>query len=260
MDFIGAAFDLTRFGWKIFPLSPGQKIPAIPKSAGGHGCLDATDDEETISRWAKENPKANIGIACGTASNIIVIDLDPRNGSDESIARFAAQNRFFPDTVTAHTANGGKHLYYAYEPSLINSKSVLARGIDIKTTGGYVVAPPSALDGGKTYRWVSSPLGEYLPRLPRWIVEALKPKPQPPFQKGRAEAPKDISKLVDYVSRAGEGDRNNILFWATMRAVEAGMLTHECRSLLCSAAVSAGLSHGEASKTIASAVKKGRSI
>ncbi len=256
--FLDAAFHLTQFGFRIFPLMPGQKIPAVSKRDGGRGCLDATDDEEIVAGWARRYPKANIGIACGQPSNCIVIDLDPRNGSAESVARLQSRKQIFTPTVTAMTANGGTHFYYAYEPSLKNSKSVLAPGIDVKTTGGYVVAPPSRLEGDRFYRWQNSPLGENLPRLPRWAVEALKPKPQPVIVFNRDAAPKDIGPLADYVSKAGSGERNNILYWAACRAAEAGLLGPAEIAALSSAAQSSGLEKTEAEKTIISARKKSR--
>lgn len=256
--FLDAAFYLTSFGWKVFPLAEGQKIPAIPQRFGGKGCLDATDDEDIIGKWATLYPRANIGLACGKASGVLVIDLDPRNGSDESIAKLAAKKQTFLPTVTAKTANGGTHLYYALEPGLKNSKSVLAPGIDVKTTGGYVVAPPSVLDGGKRYTWQNSPLAERLPRLPRWAFEALKPKPQPVVTFKRDSAPKDIAPLADFVSKSPAGERNKVLYWAACRAAEAGLLDgNACASLL-SAAIAAGLDKTESEKTIASATKKGK--
>lgn len=258
MQFLDAAFYLTQFGWKVFPLMPGQKIPAVPKAAGGRGCLDATDDENQISAWARRYPRANIGVACGEPSGIVVIDFDPRNGSDDSLAKLAARRQTFPITVTARTANGGTHLYYAFETSLKNSKSALAPGIDIKTTGGYVVGPPSVLEGGKHYVWANSPLGPNLPRLPTWIVEALKPRPKPVLAYERKESGGDVGKLADFVANAGKGDRNNKLFWAACRAAEAGQLDSNGKALLQSAAQSVGLDKIEVEKTIESAEKRGK--
>jgi hypothetical protein len=153
MRFLEAAFYLTQWGFKVFPLSTGAKIPMIPAAAGGRGCLDATDDEDIIGEWDRRYPAANIGLACGIPSGIIVIDIDPRNGGTVSVEKFVARKQLLPSTVEVATANGGRHLYYAWQPELKNSKSALAPGIDIKTTGGYVVAPPSILDGGKKYTW-----------------------------------------------------------------------------------------------------------
>lgn len=256
--FLDAAFHLTQFGWRVFPLMVGQKIPAVPKTEGGRGCLDATDDEEIIGKWARRYPRANIGLACGEPSRVLVIDFDPRNGSDESVARLRARKQLFTPTVTARTANGGTHLYYAFEPSLKNSKSVLAPGIDVKTTGGYVVAPPSVLEGNRRYVWAVSPLGGDLPRLPRWALEALKPKPQPVLAYNSKDAPKDVSHLADFVSKAGEGRRNNVLFWAACRAAETGQLDGAAAEALLNAARSSGLDKIDAEKTINSARKKGR--
>jgi putative DNA primase/helicase len=190
MDFLTEAFDLVRFGWKVFPLAPFSKIPAISKDDGGQGCLDATDDAEVIADWGHWYPNANIGIAAGEPSGFIAVDLDPRNGSEETIARLTAKKQTFPPTVEVRTWSGGTHLYYRWQPGIINSKSKLGRGIDVKTTGGYVVAVPSKIrcrETGKTgaYNWVRSPLGEHLPRLPQWAVEALKPKPEPSSPKPR---------------------------------------------------------------------------
>lgn len=256
--FLDAALNLTAFGFKVFPLSHGEKTPAISKRDGGKGCLDATDDENILASWAYRYPHANIGIATGRLSGCIVIDLDPRNGSEESVARFSGRKQTFLPTVTAKTANGGKHLYYAFEPALKNSKSALAPGIDIKTTGGYVVAPPSELLGGRKYTWARSPLGDQLPRLPRWVLEALKPKPQPVVVFNRDAAPKDIKPLVNFVAQAGEGQRNNSLFWAACRAAQAGQLDASAEASLIDAAITTGLDRVDAQKTIASARRKGR--
>jgi hypothetical protein len=254
--FLEAALDLTQFGFKVFPLLPGEKIPAVPKSDGGRGCLDATDDEYIIEAWARRFPKANIGIACGLPSGIIVIDLDPRNGSDASLRKLAERKQTFPPTVTVRTANGGVHLYYALEPSLKNSKSVLAPGIDVKTSGGYVVAPPSELHGGKPYSWINSPLGDRFPRLPQWAAHALKPKPVAQASYDRKDAPKDIAPLANFVSRIGEGSRNKSLYWAACRAAESGLLTQQARAALIEAAKAAGLPDTEVIKTIESARKR----
>lgn len=254
--FLDAAFYLTQFGFKIFPLMAGQKIPAVSKKDGGNGCLDATDDEDIVAEWARKYPRANIGIACGKESGCIVIDLDPRNGSEESIARLAGRKQTFLPTITARTANGGTHFYYAFEPSLKNSKSVLAPGIDVKTTGGYVVAPPSVLEGGRKYSWDRAPLGDSFPRLPMWALETLKPKPQPTIAFNRDNAPTNIRPLVDCVAGAGEGSRNKILFWAAMRLAEKGELDASAQAALIDAAVSAGLEKPDVVKTVASAYKK----
>jgi hypothetical protein len=263
MDFLTEAFELVRFGWKVFPLAPFSKIPAVPASRGGRGCLDATDDQEVIADWDREYPNANIGVAAGDPSGILIIDLDPRNGSEETVARLAAKKQTFPPTVEVRTWSGGTHLYYRWQPSIINSKSKLGRGIDVKTTGGYVVGVPSNVrckETGKTgaYTWVRSPLGDQLPRLPQWAVEALKPKQAPILQRTSIAAPKDVSALVRFVAQSPKGQRNNSLFWAACRTAEGGNLGQSEVSAFQNAAVSVGLDAIQAAKTIASAARRSK--
>jgi putative DNA primase/helicase len=253
--FLDAAFELTGYGFKIFPLLPGQKTPAISTKKGGKGCLDATDDEEIISGWAKRFPKANIGIHCGEASGIVVIDLDPRNGSDETVAELAKRRQTFLPTVAVRTASGGTHLYYAYEGSLKNSKSVLGAGLDVKTNRGYVVAPPSKLANGGNYVWINRPVDDRFTRLPHWVVQALRPKPQAIVAYDESRAPKDVRKLADFVSKSSEGSRNNTLYWAAWRLKESGQLSASNKSALIDAAVATGVDRIAAEKTVESAQK-----
>ena len=150
---------------------------------------------------------------------------------------------------------------FAWQPGIINSKSKLGRGIDIKTSGGYVVAPRSRVrqDGASgIYRWVRSPLGDALPRLPQWAVEALKPKPQPIIAPRPINAPKDISALVRFVANAKEGERNKSLHWAACRAAEAGLLDGAARQTFMQAALAAGETQRKALSTLASAATKAK--
>jgi hypothetical protein len=56
-----------------------------------------------------------------------------------------------------------------------NSAGKLGRGLDIRTTGGYVVAPPSIHISGKAYSWLESPEDASLAPAPAWLIGKLKP-------------------------------------------------------------------------------------
>src|SRR4051794_22759713 len=88
-----------QLGWAVFPLAPGQKTPLT-----AHGFKDATTDEAKIRGWWKAHPAANIGIACGSVSGIVVLDEDPRNGGD--VLPFS-----LPHTIQALTGGGGAHYF-----------------------------------------------------------------------------------------------------------------------------------------------------
>lgn len=260
MDFFNAALDLVQFGWKVFPLRAWAKEPLISKDDGGRGCHDATDDADMIAEWGRRFPNANIGIATGEPSGFLVVDFDPRNGSEETIAMLAAKKQTFPPTIEVRTWSGGMHLYFAWRPGIINSKSKLGKGIDVKTTGGYVVGAGSRVrqDGTSgVYGWVRSPLGDQIPCLPQWAVEVLKPKPQPIAPRS-INAPKDISALVRFVAHSRPGQRNNSLYWAACRAAEAGILTSTAKSAFISAAIAAGEERQKAISTVESAGRGSR--
>src|SRR6516225_10610028 len=59
-----------------------------------HGVKDASNDPKQISAWWVQWPDANVGIATGAVSTLVVIDIDPRNGGDAS---FAQLQKDFPD-------------------------------------------------------------------------------------------------------------------------------------------------------------------
>ena len=130
--------------------------------------------------WQQLHPHANIGLLCGSSSKVCVIDIDPRNGGEESLVRLARAGKRFTDTVESETPSGGRHKFYAYDPKVaVSGSNKLGSGIDISSNGHHVVLAPSYWPkADKFYRWVVPPLGTELPQLPKWVVEMLAPKPK----------------------------------------------------------------------------------
>ncbi len=122
-------------------------------------------------------PEANIGIATGEPSGFDVLDIDPQAGGDESITRLVEKYGPLPETPDAETGGGGLHVCFAHSDVLLkNSVSELGAGLDIRTTGGLIVAAPSLHGSGRRYRWRNG--GEFAP-MPAWLLEELtKPKPK----------------------------------------------------------------------------------
>ena len=164
LSLVEAAEAYTRLGLAVFPLLPRSKEPAT-----AHGLKDATTDLRQIRRWWKRNPQYNIGLATGEISGgLCVIDLDahPEKGRDgfgsfERMARAAGGD--LPDTWTATTGSGGRHLVYKTGEPLRNAADIMP-GVDIRANGGYIVAPPSIHPGtGRPYTWDPSFSPEDLP-------------------------------------------------------------------------------------------------
>ena len=202
-----------EFGWRVFPLHSWQggactcgnadcKSPAKhPRTA--RGCLDATTDPATIVGWWTRWPDANVGVATG--GGLVVIDVDPRHGGDDSLDDLRARLGAYPDTVEAITGSRGRHIYLrAPEGAEIrNSAGQLAPGVDVRAENGYVVAAPSNHASGGSYAWeLSSRPGEVeVAEVPRAWLEAIAEKPNKP----RALPGADGQSII-------EGGRNETLF------------------------------------------------
>lgn len=141
------ALDYAGRGWHVFPIRAKTKDRPLVK--WGH---EATDDAAVIRRWWSRWPNANIGVACGP-SGLCVLDLDQKNGKDGRAQLDALEllHGALPRTLTARTPTGGTHLYLDGEAASTADK--LARGVDTRSSGGYVVAPGSETAAG-AYSWL----------------------------------------------------------------------------------------------------------
>lgn len=117
--------------WKLFPITPGTKVPALAGDWRKH----ATSDPAQIDAWRAAG--YDLGVDCG-ASNLFVIDIDGEEGERNFLEVAAAQ---CPPTYSIRTPRGGRHLYYAgVGPSSVGTRvSGLAAKIDTRGQGGYVV-------------------------------------------------------------------------------------------------------------------------
>ena len=159
-------------GWPVFPLAPGSKTP-LP---GSKGFKDATTDTNTITHLWATHPTANIGIATGSCG-FFTVDIDPRNGGDDDLDTLEAEHGAMPDTLEVMTGGGGTHRHYKLPEGIRIGSTKLANGIDIKSHGGYIVAPPSIHpDTGLAYEWEASsdPTdGAALSDAPQWLIDRL---------------------------------------------------------------------------------------
>jgi hypothetical protein len=118
-----------------------------------HGVHDATTDVARLTEWFTSVPTANVGIATGAPSGFDVLDVDPRNGGDDTLSVVEQTRGKLPDTALALTGGGGYHYLFKHDGSRLRSPG---RGIDVKSTGGYIVVEPSTHASGGTYAWEGS--------------------------------------------------------------------------------------------------------
>lgn len=184
---LAAALAYARSGWRVLPNhtpdAEGRcscRNPACP-TPGKHPRIKqwarrATTDEATISKWWERWPDANVGVATGVESGIVVLDVDPRHGGDVSLSALIEEHGEWPRTLEADTGGGGKHVVFTHSGvGFKNSASVLGEGLDVKTDGGQFIAAPSLHASGGAYCWAQ--LCAPAP-MPDWMLaELTKPRP-----------------------------------------------------------------------------------
>jgi Bifunctional DNA primase/polymerase, N-terminal len=136
------ALTYAARGWPVFPCQAGQKIPAT-----AHGHLDATTDPGQITAWFGRHPDWNLAIATG-APGPDVLDVDDHGPAGNGYAAFARLSKASLLDGAARfvrTPHSGLHAYFTGTGQ--RNGHLPAHHLDFRSRGGYVVAPPSRVDG-----------------------------------------------------------------------------------------------------------------
>jgi hypothetical protein len=168
-DILAAARACLARGWSVIPLRRQEKRPAVRWQE----IQQRRPTEAELARWFARWPDANLGIVTGAVSGLVVLDVDPKHGGDDSLAALERAHGRLPETCEALTGGGGRHLYFAHPGGVVHNRAALAPGIDLRGDGGYVVAPPSLHPSGRDYVWeVSRDPDEVPPApMPRWLLQ-----------------------------------------------------------------------------------------
>ena len=194
------ALEYVARGWPVFPLhTPRDGGCSCPKAdcdkPGKHpriqgGFYGGSSDPEQVRAWWARWPQANIGIPTGAPSGFLAIDVDTRHLGDETLGDLEKEHGPFPATVRSFTGGGGWHVLFRMpEGGEVGCRNSLFQGIDVKATGGYIVAPPSLHASGRTYCWDADghPEDVKLADLPHWLLTKLKPETTGAIGKTSAE-------------------------------------------------------------------------
>jgi len=280
---LDAALLYAAAGWAVLPvagMAAGEcgcrRSCAHPAKhpVTRHGVHDATTDSVLIREWWRRSPAANVGIATGRISGLVVVDIDLPRGGQESLVALRAGGHRLPRTLTVFTGGGGLHLFYA-APAGVRVANTAGRlpgvsealpGVDLRGDGGYVVAPPSVHASGIPYQWHPAPL---MP-LPAWACAPAAPERRPPAHvappatRTRAYGSAALARELASVRTLPVGRRNDGLNRAAFslgRLVGGGHLQEGvvCEALL-AAALATGLDEREAKRTIRSGLGAGKAV
>jgi hypothetical protein len=162
-----------------------------------HGFKDATTDLERISDWWTKHPQANIGIATGPISNIWVLDIDARHHGEGALTSLVQQHGPLPPTIESISGGGGRHLYFRWprDRSIRNSAGRLGEGLDVRGSGGYIIAPPSMHASGKRYAWhVESGV---FSDAPGWLLDLAAVPSKASVAAAACNPPQDLIALIE---------------------------------------------------------------
>jgi hypothetical protein len=200
---LGAALAFAKHGHAVLPVNwPVAHGGELRCSCGGYsrgkpcrtpakhpygklasnGILSATTDTGIIKHWFDyQAPQANLGVV---TEKMVVIDIDPRHGGDESFAALEREHGEMPLTWRVLTGGGGEHVMFAAPDGIAITSSnaeqtnnpPLGLGIDIRARGGFIVAPPSRHMSGRRYAWSVDHHPQDVKKLapaPDWLIARL---------------------------------------------------------------------------------------
>jgi hypothetical protein len=204
-----AALRYLERGWSVVPIRPRDKRPL----GLWHAYEEHRASRAEVDGWYRDHPDAGVGIVTGSVSGIVVLDVDPAHGGDDSLAELERVHGPLPETVEAITGSGGRHLYFRHPGGVIPNRAGLAPGIDLRGDGGLVVAPPSVHPSGKRYFWEVShhPDDVALAAMPLWLRDRISSPGHPRaywrslVQEGIAEGARNntIASLAGHLLRHG---------------------------------------------------------
>src|SRR5690606_24902011 len=215
-ELMQAALEYARRGWRVFPCRPGDKRPM----KGFRWRNEATIDEETIKRWWKRWPDANIGLATG-GGGVVVLDVDGEEG-ERSLQELEEAYGPLPRTLEARTGGGGRHIFFKAPNWYIpNSANKIGGKLDIRGDGGYIVAPPSIHRSGKRYEWITT---NEPAELPDWLAALIRKNTRKYTDKIKTEVKGRVWEEYLKGPEIPEGTRDEKLFkiGCSMRARGAG--------------------------------------
>ena len=197
-EVVETRLQLAKMGWYTFlvhGIRNGQCTcgTACPeKKRGKHPLFGGNRRGATIDlariRRERIHHGMNIGVHLGL-SGLAVLDIDPRNGGTESLAKLEFGRKLERDVV-AETGGGGLHIYFRAKPDRKLPK--LLPGIDVLQDNFYPIIPPSRHNSGGIYLWAKGASPEdgafLLTSAPDYIYNFNDAKSSKPDRKGEDSA------------------------------------------------------------------------
>lgn len=238
-DLLNHALALAKRGFKVFPLEIDGNKPAHE----GWQEQATTDPAEIRALWTDPFGQMipfNTGVATGQGLTVVDVDTKSDRPGLESLDELVTFLGLDDDTFTVRTRSGGLHLYFKSDGlALRNSASKVRPAIDIRSEGGYVVAPGSSI-GGKAYKLERDrPLKPIAP----WFAELCgrkTPKGESSEPLVELDTPEAIDAAVRWLQTeapttvADSGNGDHTAYKVACRVKDFGISEGECLGLILS--------------------------
>lgn len=265
--------DIERvalLGWALYPQSSRSRAACF------EGATDAaTADLDQLEAWSEQYPNCNWRVVCGP-SLVWCLDLDrPPLHAHDGVGAFTelARKNGVPPRPTMRSGGGGLAIFFRHtEEMIIGESGHPALGCDpLRGRQSHTIPPSIHPDTKQPYVWAVPPWKVTPPDAPGWLLQAVRPKPEPVVNKPKPIPTGDKARLyavgalyhaVRRVACTLDGGRNNTLnkeVFALSRFIHDGVLTEEeIRDALYHAATTAGLLARDSLATIQSGLQAGR--
>ncbi|GGQ20728.1 bifunctional DNA primase/polymerase [Streptosporangium pseudovulgare] len=248
---LDAALSYAGRGWPVLPIVPGGKKPLgelVP-----NGFHDATTEVELVRAWWTAYPTANVGVATGhPAFDVLDVDVKAAGTGWPAFNRCKAAGILPVPFMVVTTPSGGMHAYYVGTGQ--SCGSLPKSFIDFKAAGGYVVVPPSTVDG-RPYQLISERPTERHQLNWSAVKDFLNPPRPITTAPRRPTAGTGIPGLAAWLADKTKPGRNAALFWASCRAVENGATEAELHELYRGMQFGDGFDERQAARTVADAYR-----
>ena len=192
-----------------------------------------------------------MAIATGTPGpDVLDVDVHQSGNGFTAFNRLKREGLLDGARAYIRTPSGGLHAYFAGSEQ--GNGRLPEQHLDFRGRGGYVVAPPSRV-GKRAYELVTARRGRDGLDW-RAVTRLLEPERLQQREQTTPERPTEVNRLAAWVERLQEGNRNDGLFWAACRALEAGQTLDP----LAEAALKIGLPEREIRRTLDSAERATR--
>lgn len=220
-DMLARALEYLSMGYPIFPVcsplmgrhSHGDKECSSPGKrplVAWQPYQQRLPTEQEVRSWWGRHPHANIGMATGVLSGVVVLDCDSGEARQLAMERGGLDKT--PAVFTGKP--GGIHYWLGHPIDEVRNFARKLPGLDFRGDGGYVLLPPSTHASGARYRWAENTAGMRLADVPPWLADLLQGRTGAFDDDGEPRESLDYDAIL---AGTDEGGRDDFLFRAACR-------------------------------------------